>query len=128
VSYRYPGASGDIDYDYVEYGLTANFDDRLWFEYAYSPDLFSSGDATHNADIYAEWPVTGQWALGVGGGYYDVSNFVGSGYWYWTLGMTRFFEYADLDLRFHDTSAWVPVVSAADRAGARFALTVRIPF
>jgi uncharacterized protein (TIGR02001 family) len=36
IAYTYPGQKGAIDYDYEELILSANFDDRLWFEYAWS--------------------------------------------------------------------------------------------
>ena len=29
VAYTYPGADGSIDYDYVEFAITANYDDRI---------------------------------------------------------------------------------------------------
>lgn len=128
VAYRYPGASSAVDYDYVEYSVTTNFDDWLWLEYSYSPDLYHSGQSTQNIDIYAEWPFATNWAVGAGVGQYDVSNFSGRDYNYWQLGVTRYFRYADVDLRFHDASRWVRAVSSPDRADPRVALTISVPF
>lgn len=128
VSYNYPGQTGSVDYDYEELQLSANYDDRFWVQYAYSPDLYDSGDRAHNAEIYTEWPLGDQAAIGAGIGYYDLSSFNGNGYAYWELGITWPVSRIDLDLRYHDTNRWVPVVSSADRAGSRVALSLRFSF
>lgn len=128
VAYRYPGQVGITDYNYMEYSVGANFEDRLWLEYSYSPDLYHSGQSTRNVDFYNEWPLDHRWAIGGGGGYYDTSNLTGRAYWYWQLGATGSFRYLDVDIRFHGTDRWVPIVSAPNRADARAALTIRFPF
>jgi uncharacterized protein (TIGR02001 family) len=128
VAYQYPGAEGNIDYDYVEYTLSGNFDDHIWLSYSYSPDLYHSNQSTQNLDLYAEWPIAEDWTLGGGGGYYDVEDLSGRGYGYWHLGVTRFFEIADVDLRYHDANRWAAFVSTPDRIDPRVALTVRFPF
>ena len=68
VAYDYPGQTGNINYDYLEYTIGGSFDDRVWLEVAYSPDFYNSGRSTTNIDLYAEWPVGGVWAIGGGGG------------------------------------------------------------
>jgi uncharacterized protein (TIGR02001 family) len=128
VVYTYPGQTGVVDYNYEEVMLTANYDDRLWFEYAYSPDLYNTGFDSHNVEIFTEWPAGKHLVVGAGAGYYDVSNFVGDGYAYWELGVTRPIGRLDIDLRYHDTSRWVPVISSPDRADARIALSFRLTF
>jgi hypothetical protein len=52
----------------------------------------------------------------------------GNGYGYWQLGVTRSFGRIDLDLRYHDTSRAVPIVSSPERAKARMALSAKILF
>ena len=128
VAYTFPGAESDIDYDYLEIALTANYDDRLWFEYSYSDDLYHSGRRSHNFDIYAEHALAAAWTFGVGAGYYDVSSLTGSGYANWQLGVTHSIKRVDIDLRYHDTNQWVPIVSSAERADARVALSVTVSF
>jgi len=128
VFYTFPRTKGDIDYDFLEYSIVANYDDRMWVEYSYSPDLFHSGRDTHNLDLYAEWPLPAHLTLGAGAGYYDVSELAGNGYGYWQLGVTRSFGRIDLDLRYHDTSRAVPIVSSPERAKARMALSAKILF
>lgn len=128
VAYTFPGTRGNVDYDYVEYSLLANYADRAWIEYSYSPNLFDSGRHTHNVELYAEWPLPENLMLGVGAGYYDTSAFRGDGYGYWQLGLTRPFGPVDLDLRFHDASRAVPVISTPSTAGSRLVLSVKLPF
>ena len=128
VSYNYPGQTGSVDYDYEEIQLNVNHDDRIWFQYAYSPDLYDSGYDSHNAEVYAEWQLGGAMTLGAGVGYYDVAALTGSDYGYWEFGLTRPFGPFDVDLRYHDTNRWVPIVSSADRAGSRVALSVLYSF
>ncbi len=54
VSYLYPGQTGEFDYDYVEYSLAVNYDDRYWLEYSYSPDLYNTSRVSHNIEAYTE--------------------------------------------------------------------------
>ena len=128
VSYNFPGAEGPFDYDYIEYSLAGNYNDRVWLEYSYSPDLFHSGLSTQNIALYTEWQMAGQLTLGAGAGFYDVSKLAGSDYSYWQLGVTRSFGIVDIDLRYFDTSDWVPFISTPDRAQERIVLSARIQF
>ena len=128
VMYKYPGADTFFDYDYLEYSVSANFDDRLWLEYAYSPDLYDSGEVTHNFEVYGEWPLANAWSLGAGLGRYDTSGLTGDIYSYWQAGITRHFKRLDVDLRYHDSSRWVRIISTPDTADARLSLSVQLPF
>ncbi len=128
VSYNFPGAEGLFDYDYFEYSLAINFSDRVWFEYSYSPDIYHSHYSTQNFELYTEWQLGGALILGAGAGFYDVSNLSGYDYSYWQLGVTRPFGAIDVDLRYFDTSDWVPIVSTPDRAEERIVLSARYQF
>ena len=128
VAYAYPGQTGSVDYDYEEFSVGASFDDRLWLEFAYSPDLYHTGRSTTNIDLFAEWPVNGVWSFGAGAGHYDTSDLTGSAYSYWQLGTTASLRWVDLDFRYHDTDKWVPIISTHERAKSRFVVTIQIPF
>jgi len=128
VSYNFPGSEGQFDYDYFEVSLTSNYNDRVWLEYSYSPDLFHSGYAAQNFELYTEWQTGGELTLGAGAGFYDVSKLSRSDYSHWQLGVTRPFGVVDVDLRYFDTSDWVPIVSTPERADERIVLSVRIQF
>lgn len=128
VAVSFPGTEGPIDYDYREYSFIANFRDRAWLEYSYSPDLFHTSRHSHNLEIYGEWPLPQKLLLGLGAGYYDVAALSGAGYGYWQAGITRPFSRFALDLRYHGTNRYVPIVSSPGRAESRVALSLRIPF
>jgi uncharacterized protein (TIGR02001 family) len=128
VAYTFPATEGNIDYDFFEYSIVANYDDRLWLEYSWSPDLFHSARRTHNVDLYTEWPLPGKLTLGGGAGYYDVSALTGQGYGYWQLGLTRPFGSIDLDLRYHDTNRPVPIISTTELAKSRIVLSAKLRF
>lgn len=128
VAYTFPGTRGSVDYDYTEYSLVANYRDRAWLEYSWSPDLFHTGLETHNVELYAEWPLPGNVLLGGGAGYYDTGRLTGVGYGYWQLGVTRPLGPVHLDLRFHDTNRAVAIISRYDTADARLVLSAKFPF
>ena len=128
VSYEYPVQTGEFDYDYVEYSLAVNYDDRYWLEYSYSPDLYNTNRVSHNIEAYTERPLAGNWSIGAGAGYFDVSDLLGQGYGYWQLGVTGSYQYADIDIRFHDTNRTVPLISTDERAQQRIAVTIKVPF
>jgi uncharacterized protein (TIGR02001 family) len=128
VAYTFPATEGPIDYDFFEYSVVANYDDRAWFEYSYAPDLFHSSRHTHNFDLYAEWLLPAKLTFGAGAGYYDVSDLTGTGYGYWQLGCTRSFGRLSVDLRYHDTNRPVPIISTAERAKARVVLSAKLLF
>ena len=126
IAYTYPGQTGSVDYNYEELLLSASFADRLWLEYAYTADLYHSGEPAHNIEALAEWSAAKSLVFSAGAGYYDVSDLAGDGYAYWEAGVTLPVNRFDIDLRYHDTSRWVPIVSTPDRADARIVLSVRV--
>lgn len=128
VAYTFPGTTGEFDYDYEEISLSANYNDRFWLEYSWSPDIYDTGYDTHHVEALVEYPIAGQWLLGGGTGYYDLSRFVGDDYAYWHIGLARAFDRFDVDFRFHDTSRSVPIVSTPERSGARASVSLRLQF
>ena len=128
VAYTFPDTKGGVDYDFFEYSVIANYDDRAWLEYSWSPDLSHTGADTHNLELYAEWPLPAGVILGLGAGFYDTSELTGIGYGYWQAGVTRAFGIVDLDLRFHDTNRAVPFLSTRDRSNERLVLSAKFPF
>jgi len=128
VAYEYPGQTGNVDYSYQEYTIGGSYNDKLWLDFSHSPDLYNTGLSATNVELFAEWPLNGVWAIGGGAGYYDTSNLTGSAYQYWQLGITGSFKWADVDLRFHDTDKWVPIISTPDRAKSRVVLKIQFPF
>lgn len=128
VVYTYPGQTGSFDYDYEEYGFSVNYDDRVWLEYAHSPGYWGFDIDSHNIELISEWPAGKYLVLGAAIGYFDFGGFLDDSYVYWDVGVTRPFNRLAIDLRFHDTSGPVPIVSAPDRADARVVLSLRLTF
>lgn len=128
VAYTYPGQTGPIDYNYEEYALSVNYDDRVWLEYAYSPDYWGLGIESHNVELISEWLAGEHLVLGAAVGYFDFLGFLDDSYAYWDLGATWPVNRFSIDLRYHDTSGPVFIVSTPDRADARVVLSLRITF
>ena len=128
VAFIYPGQEGALDYDYQEYSLTANYNDSLWLEYAYSPGLYATDQESYNVEIYGELDLPLDLVLGVGVGRNDPDAAFGDHYHHWQIGITRSIGPIDADLRFHDTDDYVPVVSSRQRSEPRLVLTLRALF
>ena len=95
----------------------------MWLEYANSPDY-----ETQIVELYAEAPLPWAMTVGAGVGWYDVSALTNQDYVYWEAGLTRHFRIVDVDLRYHDTSRWIPRISNEDRAEGRLVLSARFQF
>ena len=128
IRYTYPDMDGNVDYDYSEYMLVTNYNDRIWLEYAWSDGLYHTPFDTHNVELYTEQPIGDSWTIGAGAGYYDLSRLSGTGYGYWEFGLSRAVRRIELDLRYHDTNRTVPFFSSPDRADARLALSLQLSF
>jgi len=128
VVYTYPGQSAPIDYDYEEYGVSVNYDDRVWLEYAYSPGFYGFDIESHNVELIAEMAAGQHLVVSGGVGYYDFSAPLEDAYAYWNLGLIWPVNRFSFDLRYHDTSDSVFLVSTPDRADSRFALGLSVSF
>ncbi len=128
VAYRYPDADGPVDYDNQEALISLGVDDKYWFEYAYSPDLYDSGWDTHNIDVFAEWPLGATWAASVGVGYQRLDARVRHDSVYSQLGVTRTFSKFALDVRLHNAVEPIPFIGVEDRVGTRVSISLRRNF
>ncbi len=128
VAYRFPGAFGLLDYDHEEYSASLNYDDRVWFEYSYAPDYYNTDTRAHHYELFGEWPLPAEISLSAAVGHFDAADFSGRAYTHWQLGVSRPVGRIDLDIRYHDTSRWVPRISNPERAAARVSLTARFQF
>ena len=128
VVYTYPGQKGSINYNYEEYAVSVNYDDRVWLEYAYSPGYYGFDIDSHNVELISEWPAGERLVVSGGAGYFDFSSPLDDAYAYWNLGVTWPVSRFSVDLRYHDTSGPVLLVSTANRADARLALSFRVAF
>ena len=128
VVYTYPGQTGPINYNYEEYAISINYDDRVWLEYAWSPGYYGFDIDSHNVELIAEWSAGEHLIVSGGAGYFNFSSPLDDAYAYWNVGLTWPVNRFSIDLRYHDTSGPVLLVSTADRADARLALSFRVAF
>ena len=126
--YSYPGAEGNVDYDYTEWASVISIDDRLWFEIDYTNSIFGHRESALNLEALAGWPLPASLSLTTGIGYFDVSDFAGNGYPYWQLGVSRPFGWTTLDLRFHDSNNVPARISPDNLADSRIVLTISAAF
>jgi uncharacterized protein (TIGR02001 family) len=126
--YAYPGATGDVDYDYTELATVISVNNRLWFEVNYTDSFYGHGESAYNLEVLASWPLPASLSLAAGIGYFDVSNLAGSAYTYWQIGVSRPLGWVTADLRYHDTSNVPPLIGSTDLADARLVLTFSVVF
>lgn len=88
VRYLYPDDSGPVDYDYGDFTAQLAWRDRLSASLAWSPDLLRFGPAGYSergdawsAELALRQPLDSNWALTLGGGYYDQPADIRYGAW-----------------------------------------------
>jgi len=126
--YLYPGAPGNIDYDYTEGVLTISHRDRLWLEYAWTPSYQGHDSVAKHISLLRSWQLPDGLSLTAGGGYFDASLYGGVRYWHWEAGLTRHFGPFTADLRYHDTDGAARPISTSDTAGERLVLSLSVYF
>lgn len=126
--YTYPGAEGDVNYNYNELGVVIGIHDRLWFEFDYTNSLFAHNEAAYNAEVLARWPLPAEWSLSIGIGYFDVRRLAGRGYAYWQMGISRPLGWSSMDLRYHNSSGVPALISQKNLADQRVVLTISAAF
>jgi len=124
----YPGADGNVSYNYNELATVVGFDDRFWVEVNYTDSLFGHGESAYNVEILANWPLPASLTLSTVLGHNDVSNIAGSAYSHWQVGVSRPLGWAIVDLRYHDTSNVPTQFSPANLADPRVVLTLSAAF
>lgn len=126
--YTYPGATGDVNYDYNEFSGIVGFDGRVWLELDYTDSVFGHDAAAYNIEILANWPLPFDLLLATGVGYFDVSRFAASDYSHWQVGISRSLAWATFDIRYHDTDDVPTRVSPNNLADPRIVLSISAAF
>lgn len=126
--YSFPGRDGNVDYDYTELAAVVSIHERLWFEFDYTDSVFGHGDPAYNLEALASWPLPTSLSLTAGVGRFDVSEFAGSAYSYWQIGISRPLGWCTVDLRFHDTNNVPAMIRPSELADPRIVLTISAAF
>ena len=126
--YTYPGSGGNVDYDYGEIAVLANFDDRAWLEIRYTDNFRGHRNHARNIELTTEWPLPGKFVMDVVGGYFDRFGDSDSDYAHWQVGLNRPLGRFNLDLRYHDTSRAPSLSSDSGLADPRVVISISTAF
>jgi len=135
VHYAYPNDNASIRYDYDELTASLAFRDRLSASIAWSPNTsryaryYVARDRTAlTYDLVGQWPLHDALSVNGGVGYYDLDDLFGTGYGYWSAGVTWTKPHFQLDLGYYATAARARELFGSESAGERWALTVAWQF
>jgi uncharacterized protein (TIGR02001 family) len=105
--------------------------DRLFATVAWSPDTarYANGYATprHSATSYelaSHLPLRNDWYLAGGAGYYDLTAFWPTGYWFWNAGIGVDVRHYGIDLSYFGADSTARRHLGSGRAGSNWALTL----
>lgn len=132
--YGNPHLSGER-YDYDQLGMSWSLWDRLYLTLAWTPDalqydLYEGSFATEqnrSAFAYgAEWrqPLASWLSLTAGAGYDRMADPFGTGYGFWSLGLTHLAQSWELDVGYFHTADRAVRLFGQDSAGGRVSATL----
>lgn len=99
--YSYPDSS--IDADFTEFTVAASFQDHIFAAVSYSPEGYANDESTVNYEAGVEYPVFKEFVIGGNFGAFDFSGSRYSTFTYWDIGISRWFRFLMIDVRYHDT-------------------------
>ncbi len=106
--YLYDGKLFGKNSDYNEYSIAVHFRDLATVRVDFAPDLYNRGGGARNYEISGRYPILEKLVVSAGLGYNDASAVLEYDAWYWNAGITWFFTYGALDLRYVDQSETSP--------------------
>jgi uncharacterized protein (TIGR02001 family) len=93
-------------YDHDEFAVSMTYLDLLTATVSYQPDTssysnlgFAHRRAARAYEVNGRWPLDAGFALTAGGGYYDLHDLFGVGYWAADAGISYTYRHLNLDLR-----------------------------
>jgi len=88
--------------DYNEYSAALHFSDWLTAKVDFADDGYHRGGTLLNGEISGRYPVMANLAASAGIGYNHADVSLTDSALYWNLGLTWFFKYAAVDIRYAD--------------------------
>ncbi len=126
VRYAYPLDHPSRQYDYDELVGTVSYLDRVSLTIAASPDssiIARRGTVTNRPafsyDLALHQPLFFAVSANAGVGYYDLHRLLGTGYFYWNLGLAYDFGRFQIDVSYIGTDAAAKSLFYRDTAGNR---------
>lgn len=132
VHYAYLDSTKWGPKDYDEILASFGYRGLLFATVAWSPNTWRysipNDPARHSAASYevaAHLPLTRDWYLSGGAGYYDLGQFVDPSYWYWSAGIGYGFRHYQVDLSYfgNDATTRAPVYGNTQHANWALTLT-----
>lgn len=102
--YIYDGRLFGRESDYNEYGASLQFKDLITTRIAFSDNLYNRGRSALNYELSGRYPITRNLESSAGMGFYQANSTLAYDSLYWNLGLTWFFKYAAVDLRYVDVA------------------------
>jgi len=103
--------------DYNEYKLGAHWRDLLSVKLSFSDDGYHRGGAIVNGEVTGRYPIMANLSVSGGVAYNHIEVSLAESALYWNLGLTWYFKYGAVDIRYVDT-AEIPTPSAAEAGPA----------
>jgi len=108
--YDYPGFQYRNDYDYDEAALSLTWRDLIVASVMASPNVFF-GDlqgnygrgAAYTYELGAREPLSRGFCVNAGIGYYNLDRQIGTGYAYWSAGISKQWHFLNFDARYIGT-------------------------
>lgn len=123
IRYEYPGSDLGRDYAYDEVMVGVEYRGQIAARVAYTDGIFGSDRRSFNYELAAGFPLPFRMTLKGSLGYADLSDLVGDGYAFWSVGLARTVSRFTIDLDYFGTdSAGRRIWS--ELAGDRLALSV----
>jgi uncharacterized protein (TIGR02001 family) len=108
--YDYPGYRYRNNYDFEEGALSVSWRELIVASVMASPDVFSADLYGHGGngpaytyEIGGRLPLAHGFTVNSGVGYYDLRHQIGSGYAYWSAGISKPYRAVSFDLRYVGT-------------------------
>jgi uncharacterized protein (TIGR02001 family) len=102
--YAYDGRLFGKSSDYNEYSASVHYSDILTARVDFANDAYNRGGATVNYEISGRYPLGKSLSISAGLGLNQASDVIGYDWLYWNTGISWFFKYGALDLRYVDTA------------------------
>lgn len=102
--YFYDGNIFGHPSDYNEFYLFLHYNDIFTVRVSFSEDYYNQGHASGDYELTGRYPITDSFEFSTGIGYSQVKKILEYDILYWNVGLTYYFRFLVLDLRYQDAT------------------------
>jgi uncharacterized protein (TIGR02001 family) len=102
--YAYAGRLFGKNSDYNEYSASVHYSDLFTARVDVANDAYNRGGTTVNYEVSGRYPLAKSLTISAGLGFNQASDVLGYDWLYWNAGVSWFFNYCAVDLRYVDTA------------------------